>query len=631
MISAFLLASAQISPAAVPPVVPEAYDGEILITASLTPVPKDQAPASVTLFDEERIEALGLTMASDIVRLSPGVSVAASGGQGTETVVRIRGAESNHTLIFIDGIAFNDIAAANAGRFDALTGGGLGRIELIRGPQSALWGSEALGGVVAMSSPDPLGEFRAGGLVEYGGPDSWRGQAEIRTGGERSGVSATAGWARSDGIDIVGGGLGDEDGFENLTLSLKGVVRFGAFEAGAAGRYIDHQVEFDGTDAFGVRLDTADVSTAGTTAVRGWLGFGSDGRGPWSARLEAQHLDAENRNRVGPLRTVDTEGGRTRFGGQLARRLQVGRTRHALIAAIEREEEEYGKRDLTAGTRFGYKRSRTAFVGEWRATWGDRLTTDLAIRHDDFSQFVDSTTIRAQAVLDAGSGVQLLAGYGEGIAQPSFTDLFGFPPFPFVGNPDLRPERSSGFEAGLRFGGRYFSVEAVAFSNHLQDEIVEDFSVFPSTVVNAGGESRRRGFELSGDWRPSPSLSLGANYTYVDARENDGGGAAARREIRRPKHSANAFADWRSGPLTVGGSIAYVGARTDPDFDFFPAPLMRLEPYVLGSLRIAHRIGPRFELYARAENLFAADYEDVFGYNTPGRSVYAGLRVDLGR
>ena len=631
MLPALLLISFQISPAAVPT---DPGTGEdIVVTASLTPVPEEQAPASVSLFDERTIDDLGVTFASDVLRLSPGVAVATTGAQGTETVIRIRGAESNHTLVFIDGIAFNDIAAANAARFDTFAAGGLGRIELIRGPQSALWGSEALGGVVAMSSPDPLGEFRADGLIEAGSRDSRRALAELASGGERAGVSATAAWARSDGIDILGGGTGDEDGFENLTLGLKGMARLGGLEIGAVGRYIHHDIAFDGTDPITFqRADTRDASVAETLATRGWIGFGADPGDAWSGRAEIQYLDSRNRNRIGDVRTADSSGRRIRYGAQLGRRFEAGGTRHELTAAVEREEEDFGTRDRLAGTPTrNLDRGRTAFVGEWRARWADALVTDLAVRHDDFNRFADDTTLRADVVLNAGGGFQLLGGYGEGIAQPSFTDLFGFPGFPFVGNPDLRPERSRGFEAGVRWRSPALSLEAVAFSSNLEDEIVEDFSVFPSSVINAAGKSRRRGIELSGEWRPDPSLMVGANYTYLDARERIAAGTAAEREIRRPRHTANAFADWHSGPLTVTGSLAYVGSRIDRDFDLFPAPLVRLDDYVLGSLRIAYRIAPPLELYLRAENAFDADYQDVVGYNTPGRTVYAGLRVALGR
>jgi vitamin B12 transporter len=629
MITPLLLTALQIAPPAIAP------EDDIVVVASLSPVEAADAPASITLFDERTIDALALPLASDLVRLAPGVSVATTGAQGTETVVRIRGAESNHTLVFIDGIAFNDIAAANAARFDALTGGSLGRLELIRGPQSALWGSEALGGVVAMGSPDPLGSFRARASAEYGSRDSLRGSAELATGGDSAGLSATAAFARSDGIDIIGGGAGDRDGFENVTLSLLGLTRFGDFELGGAGRYIHHEVDFDGTDpVFFTRADTLDASTIETVAVRGWLAYGYAPDSPWSARVEIQHLDSENRNRVGATRTTTTSGARTRFGGRLTHRFGIGATRHELTAAIEREEEDFSSRDLLAPAGPGNRdlsRARTAFVGEWRAEWGDVLVTDIAVRHDDFNRFQDATTLRANAVLNLGGGFSLLAGYGEGIAQPSFVDLFGFPGFPFAGNPNLTPERSRGFEGGLRWRGSRFSMEAVAFSNDLKDEIVEDFSVFPSTVINAAGESRRRGFELSAEWRPSAATLIGANYTYLDSREQTVANAASTREIRRPRHTANAYARWESGPFTLGASLAYVGARLDRDFDLFPSPIVRLDSYVLGSARVAYRIIPWLEVFARAENAFDADYQDVFGYATPGASVHAGLGVTFGR
>lgn len=629
MIAPFLLAAFQIAPSALPP------DGEeIVVTASLSPVAAADAPTSVTVFDEALVDALSPILATDLVRLAPGVSVATTGAQGTETVVRVRGAESNHMLVFIDGIAFNDIAAANAARFDTLTAGGLGRIELIRGPQSALWGSEALGGVVAMSSPDPLGRFRAEAGAEYGSRDSMRVAAEIASGGESAGLSAAATWVRTDGIDIIGGGTGDRDGFENVTLSLLGVARFGEFELGGAGRYIHHEINFDGTDpATFARADTLDAASAETVAVRGWLGYGIAPDAPWSAQVEVQHLDGENRNRVGATRTTDTSGARTRFGGRLNHRFALGTTRHALTAAIEREEEDFSTRDLQFGGpgNRDLSRGRTAFVEEWRAEWGDVLVTDVAIRHDDFNTFEDATTFRANAVLNLGAGFSLLAGYGEGIAQPSFVDLFGFPGFPFAGNPDLRPERSRGFEGGVRWRGSRVTLEAVAFSNDLEDEIVEDFSVFPSTVTNAAGDSRRRGVELSAEWRPRENALLGANYTYLDSREQSVAGAASAREIRRPRRTANAYARWESGPFTLGGSLAYVGRRLDRDFDRFPSPIVSLDPYVLGSLRVACRIMPRLELFARAENMFDEDYQDVFGYATPGASIHAGLRVTFGR
>ncbi|HEX8669957.1 MAG TPA: TonB-dependent receptor, partial [Allosphingosinicella sp.] len=187
------------------------------------------------------------------------------------------------------------------------------------------------------------------------------------------------------------------------------------------------------------------------------------------------------------------------------------------------------------------------------------------------------------------------------------------------------------YEAGLRWSGRTAAVEAVAFTNALRDEIVEDFSNYPFyTVVNAPGKSRRRGIEVSAEWTPVAALHVGGNYSYIDTRERDEAGAGTLREVRRPSHTANVFADWRGGPFTLGAALSYVGARIDRDFDLFPAPRVRLDPYVLASARVAYRLTEKIEAFARVEDGFDAEYQDVIGYATPGRGVYAGLRLRLG-
>lgn len=636
MIASLLIAAAQPAPATPSPTSSDEPDQTIVVTASLLPVPQHEAPASVTVFDGDQIDTLGFVQAIDLIRLAPGTAVSVSGSPGSQAQVRIRGAEANHTLVFIDGIAVNDLAAGNQARFETFSADGLGRLELVRGPQSALWGSEALGGVIAMETSAPLGELRVSGTGEYGSRGALRFAGGFSSGGDSAGLSATASFARGDGIDILGGGAGDRDGFETLTLAAKGLVRFGeGFEAGAVGRYIHHDFAFDGSPPpFFVRADTADASVAETIAGRVWLGYGDDDS-PWRARIDAQHLDSENRNRSGMVRTNDSYGRRSRFGAQVSRRFAFGDTRHTLVAAAEHEEERFGTRDLRfgGGSDRDLERSRTAFVGEWRAEWGNAVITDVALRHDDFTRFEDATTLRVHAELKLGGGVSLVGGYGEGIAQPSFIDLFGFGVGSgFIGNPDLLPERSSGYEGGLRWTRPDLSLETVAFSNDLVDEIVEDFSISPNnTVVNAPGESRRRGIEVSAEWRPVAGLRIGANYTYVDTRETDAGAGTALREVRRPEHTANLFAAWRSDRLTIGGALAYVGERIDRDFDLFPSPRVELDAYVLASARIAYRLTDTIEAFGRVENGFDESYQDVVGYATPGRSVHAGVRLALGR
>jgi len=619
-----------------------AASDDIVVTAAFVPVAVQDAPASVTIFDQEQLDALSLPFASDVIRLAPGVSVSNSGGKGSQTQIRIRGAEANHTRVVVDGIPFNDTASDDQPRFETFTADGLGRIELIRGPHSAIYGSEALGGVVSLNTPDPIGALRATALGEYGSDDFIRTSAAIVSGDDKVGVSATGSFSRGDGIDVLGGGIGDKDGFKNYGGSLKLVARPGNDgEVGIVGHYLRHHAEFDGSvcDINFVcnRADTAEHSTAETYALRSWAKLGLADDAAWSGLVETLYLDSTNRNYDDEVHTNDTLGDRTRFAGQLTHRFTLGEGLQTLVGRIEREDESYKTRDRQFGG-FGdvdYTRARTTFVAEWLGEWGDLVSTDLAVRHDAFNRFKDTTTIRAHAVVHVTPSIGIVGGYSEGLSQPGFAELFGFArDSDFVGNPALTPEKSRGFEAGLRWTGEAGRFELVGFSNRLRDEIVYEglpstpTAMFPYTYVNADGISRRRGVELSGEYRPLEHLRISGNYTYLDAQEQKIAGDARTREIRRPKHTANLYADYVGGPLTLGGSLAYVGKRQDTDFDIFQTVI--LKDYILAGARVAYAITPNIEAFGRIENAFDDKYQDAVGYATPGRTVYAGIRVRLG-
>jgi vitamin B12 transporter len=607
---------------------------EILVTASLSPAPAAIAPASVSVVGSEQIMATALPLVADYLRLVPGVSVASSGGPGAQAQVRIRGGEANHTLVFIDGIAFDDVAADDQARFESLPASGLSRIEIVRGPQSALWGSEALGGVVALQTPDPLKSASAVLGGEYGARGGARADASIVTGGSIAGVSATAAYARSDGIDILGHGSGDRDGFENLSGSLKAVARPGGVgEIGIVGRYIRHDNSYDGTDAQLQRADTDDSSRAETWGVRAWATPGSDPGDRWSLTVDGQHLRSANRNRRARQSVNDSFGRRSRFGGTATYRGNIGMTSHAVNARIEREEERFVTRDRKfGGGDRRLRRARTAYVAEWHAGWAGRAETDLAIRRDDFDAFRDATTLRAHIVLPLVAGLTAVGGYGEGIAQPGFAELFGFAANTgFVGNARLTPEHSRGIEVGLRYGSATVSAEIVGFSNRLRDEIV--YAALPPdryTYVNGAGTSRRRGVEASLQFRPTTAFTIRGAYTFLDAREPRLHSAPPTpQEVRRPRRTGSLSAEWQTGQLTAGGSLAWVGARRDIDFDSF-APT-RLAGYLLADGRVALALTPSLEIFGRIANAFDTTYQDVVGYATAGRTMHAGLRYRFDR
>jgi len=375
---------------------------------------------------------------------------------------------------------------------------------------------------------------------------------------------------------------------------------------------------------------SATASTTGRRASRSrpaWAGWASGSWGGWRVGGEASYLDSANRNRLGGAPLNRTFGDRLTLGTQLSR--QIGG--HRITAALTHEAENFRARDTVffGGTDQDRSRHLTALAGEWRAEWSAAVVTDLAVRHDSFSAFADATTVRASLLVRPARGVTLHTAYGEGIAQPGFYDLHGFFPAFFTGNPDLKPEHSRGWEAGVGWRDRRFNLGATYFSARLRDEIVDIFS-FPSTTANADGVSRREGVELSAGYRRGAALNLQVNYTWLDSGEQRVAGAALVREIRRPRHSANLIAFGEAGRVRWGASLAYVGKRRDTDFDLFPAASVTLDDYILASANLAYRVLPRLELFARAENAFDADYQDVIGYNIAGRTVHAGLRVTFG-
>jgi vitamin B12 transporter len=618
-----VFAAAAATAAAAPPAAPEKT---IVVTASREPVAEEEAAASTTVVREEVLRALDLPSTSDVLRLVPGVAVSASGGRGSLTEVRIRGSEAKHSLIFLDGIEFNDPALGNAARFELLTGDSLSRLEIVRGPQSALWGSEALGGVIALETADAMRATGGGAVLEHGSLDSLRASAQDAVRSGPVGVAGSIGWIRTDGIDIMGPS-GERDGFDNRSASLKLSFRPGkTVDAGAVGHWIAGESEYDGSDPVTFGHSEAVETRSRVGAIRGWVRATP---GAWVLSADLSLLDSSNRNFFagGPANRT--------FGERLTGGLQVSRLfeGHRFTAAAEHETERFHARDQAFFGATDQDRARRldAFVAEWRARWSDRLSTGLAVRHDSFSAFKDATTLRADASLRVTAALSFHASYGEGIAQPTFYDLYGFfPDFGFRGNPDLRAESSRGWEAGVRWSTGRSRFGITGFRQNLTDENLLVFDGSGSTTVNADGESRRRGIEIEAEHAWSERLRMQASYTFLDAEEQRAAGDLAIREQRRPRHSGSLIATGRAGPIEFGASLAYVGRRRDTDFRVFPSPTLTLDDYVLASLRLAWRLDPRLEAYVRTENAFAARYQDAVGYNTAGRTVYAGLRVRLG-
>jgi vitamin B12 transporter len=601
--------------------------GQIVITASRTPDSEAQTPASVSIIDATRIERLDEPLVSGLLRLTPSTSVTTSGPAGSLTEVRIRGAEANHSLLFVDGIKINDPASGDTPRFELLNADLASRIEVVRGPQSALWGSEAIGGVIAINGIDdaPGESFNAEGGSFGFARASASGSAVM----DRLSLSGAAGFQRATGIDSFNG-QGDKDGYQNLSGRLRGTWRAGRdVELGASALALTGRTEFDGFDPITfAHTDTLDSSRNRLTAGRIWASIGEQSS-PWRAQIAGSLLGSSNRNLLAAVEQNRTRGTRRNLSAQVERRFTTGPIAHTLIAAADLERETFHARDTLYGGLSNQDRSRNheALTFEWRGE-SEAVTGDLAVRRDMFNRFKDATSVRASLLARLGGGFSVAGSYGEGIAQPTFFDLYGFFPNNFLGNPSLRPESSRGFEGSVRYGHGAIEASLTGYRQRLHDEIIDvfDFNTFLFSTANRHQTSHRSGVEATLGWQVGRKLRLSANYAYLKATQPDEATLTEVHELRRPKHSGSIAADGTAGRFTYGGSLAYVGAHFDQR-DTFPFDRVTLGSYWLADARVAYAVRPGVELFARMSNALGQRYQDVFGYRTEPRAVYAGIRL----
>jgi len=440
---------------------------QIVITASRAPETQVQSPASVTIIDSEEIERLDQPLVADLLRLTPSAAITDIGPAGSLTEVRIRGSEANHTLLFVDGIKINDPASGDAPRFELLNADLASRIEIVRGPQSALWGSDAIGGVIAVNGLDDAPGY--GVSAEGGSFGLARASASGAVTSASANLSGAIGWQSATGIDSFGAPGGDRDGYRNLSARLRGTYAISnAVRLGGAAIMLTGMSQFDGYDPLTFEhTDTLDNSRNRLAAGRIWADFGNE-TSAWSGNLSASMLGSSNRNFLANEPLNRTSGSRGTLGAQLEHGFSTGPLHHRLILAADAERETFHARDTIYGglTDQDRRRDHNSLTAEWRAT-ASAFTGDLAVRRDMFNRFRDVASLRASLLGQLGGGFALTASYAKGISQPTFFDLYGFFPGNFAGNPSLKPESSRGFEAGLRYHAHALEASLTAYRQRL--------------------------------------------------------------------------------------------------------------------------------------------------------------------
>ncbi|NNL86920.1 MAG: TonB-dependent receptor, partial [Myxococcales bacterium] len=473
---------------------------------SLTPRARAELGSSVTVIDREEIERRGVAFASDLLREVPGVAVNRTGSFGSLTQVRIRGSEGNHTLVMIDGIEVNDPANNDEFDFGNLLTQDIERIEVLRGPQSALYGSESIGGVINVITRELPEGVHGEVQVEAGSFGTRRVNAILGGGGVDWRLTGSVNFLDTHGISDSPAG-GERDGYRNHTYNLRGMARLApSLQVGGTLRYgrEDHERDeqtFMGLPTDGLIVNSRDHSNGEHGSGRAWaqLSLFED---RWVHRLEASKLDTKRDERDDGLLQSETRGDKRRYRYQTTVSLDALGAAHSLTGAFEHEQNRFDNRAFTPsllGSDQSRKIDSNSWIGEYRIGFRDALFVSGSLRRDDNDRFDDATSYRATLSYTAPwKYTRFHASYGEGVQNPGMFELFGFFSDFFKGNPNLKPETSEGWEIGLEqelfagaatFGLTYFEAD-------LEDEIdgfVFDPTSFLFTAENILGRSEREG------------------------------------------------------------------------------------------------------------------------------------------
>jgi len=599
---------------------------EIIGTGSREPIPAARLGSAVSVLDRAAIEARQVPVLSQILRDLPGLAVSRTGPVGSQTQVRIRGAEGNQTLVLIDGIEATDPVGNFEFDFGDLLATGIERIELIRGPQSALYGSEAVGGVISVITRRPEAGLDIEALGEGGAFGTARLGATLAGGTKRYGATASVGYLDTDGISASPAG-GEKDGYENLTLSGKVIAQpADGLELGLVARYVGAESEFDEQDFLTGQIVDADLLRDFSAFYGRAYGELALLDGAWRHALSAELTDTDTDNFAGGAFENSFEGQRRKLEYQTTLESPVG----ALTAAVEHEDLDFRAIGRNPADPVNQTKDdeQTSLVGEWRGEPLDGVFLTAGIRHDFNDIFADETTWRATAAYEITPATRLHASGGSGVSDPTFFDRFGFFPDQFVGNPDLTPERARGWDAGVtqQLWSRRLEIDATFFASTLEDEIVSAFDpvTFLSTVENQPGESDRRGVEITLHAEPADGFSLEGAYTYLDADEPGGS-----KEVRRAEQIASVTATYRTPDdrAVLSLDFDYNGEQEDLDFTTFPATRVTLDSFLLVTLAVRYRLFEGLEAFGRIENLLDEEHTNVLGFNTPGIGAFAGLKA----
>ncbi|KLE33571.1 TonB-dependent receptor [Aurantiacibacter gangjinensis] len=598
-----------------------AQDGEdtITVTATGTRGNVDATGQAVTVIVAEEIDAMQGADLTRVLERAPGVSATRTGGVGAQTAVRIRGAVGEQTLAILDGVRVADPAAPSGGfDFGNLLSTDLSKIEILRGSNSTIWGSDAIGGVIVATSRFADGLSAS---AEYGARDTVNARLAASLADADTGFLGLSGtWFNTDGFSSAASGS-EADGFEQWAIN--GAARYyidGRSEVFVRSRYAEGDLDIDGFPAPSFTL----ADTLDTQETRQWTGSagGTYDSGPLFLSAAYSFADTERDNLDGSGVTTFASEGRS---DRIALRGEWRPFGPTLVHFGGEHEWTSYETLFDAGESTRIAGAYLQGGVEWRG-----IAAHIGGRVDDHADFGTEVSFGADASYDLTADLRLRASIGEGFKAPSLFQLHSD-----FGNLLLEPEQSTSFDLGLSYGERAMRdsgvyAEATVYRRDT-DNLIDFVSCFgvsggictdrPDGTYDNVSRARAQGVEAEIWGSPGEGVTLGAVYTFTDAESRDTGLQLA----RRPKHSAlftAEFAALERGSLGI--DVRVVGASFDDALN-----TVRLDPYEIVTLRGALTVTDTVEVFGRVENLFDADYQTVAGYGTAGVSAHIGARLAL--
>lgn len=581
---------------------------EVIVTATRLPAIVADTPGA-RVIDAETIQQRGTVFAADILSDIPGLSVVRAGAFGGVAQVRIRGASPGKTLTLVDGVPVNDPAEVNgAFDFSGFELGDIERIEVLSGPQSSLWGSDAIGGVIAFTTREVNG-VRA--EAEAGSYDSRRGRLAAGIAKDTYAFGAWVSRFETDGISAAdeADGNPEADGFRSTTVGARGRYAVSPdVQIDGSARWSESKADIDGFPAPAFSL----ADTPDTTASEQVSGF---------ARLKASLFGLSHQFSLSASDiardTVSEFPSSFEADRQVYRWQAEGAALNETLSYALGAEREETAGSLSDGTTA--ELGNTAVFGVARFDVSERLSLTGGLRLDDTDDFGAETTGRISAALDLDGGFILSGAFGTGFKAPSISQAvcdFCFSAAPF---PVLTPETADGGEIALGWAspdGR-FEGRATLYRLNVEDQITYVFDpvTFDAAYVNIA-RTRTDGAELEARADLGAGLDLTLAYAWTDARDETTGA----RLLRIPEHAGSATLGWTSDRLSGALTLRAEGDQED-------AGGVR-DRFVTAGLNAAWQLTDAVALTARIENLADARYQQVLGYGEPGRSAYLGLRLN---